>query len=94
MVVKLSYTVYYSTYRSALQISMAENNQLKAGQLIPNSSVGSSSQKAESTSQLDQMFNGLGLDSYIGKKDTGSQVFLGIRVLPENSGFFKRQFLY
>ena len=45
---------------------MAENNQLKAGQLIPNSS-GSQADP----SGLDQMFNGLGLDSYIGKKDTG-----------------------
>ena len=42
---------------------MAENNQLKAGQLIPDSQGGSSG--------LDHMFNGLGLDSYIGKKDTG-----------------------
>ena len=56
----------WAFYRSALQISMAENNQLKAGQLIPNSS-GSQADP----SGLDQMFNGLGLDSYIGKKDTG-----------------------
>ena len=56
----------WALYRSALQISMAENNQLKAGQLIPNSS-GSQADP----SGLDQMFNGLGLDSYIGKKDTG-----------------------
>ena len=60
------YLLLWAFYRSALQISMAENNQLKAGQLIPNSS-GSQADP----SGLDQMFNGLGLDSYIGKKDTG-----------------------
>ena len=62
----LFYPSTWAFYRSALQISMAENNQLKAGQLIPNSS-GSQADP----SGLDQMFNGLGLDSYIGKKDTG-----------------------
>lgn len=42
---------------------MAENNQLKAGQLIPDS---------QDKSGMNHMFNGLGLDSYIDKKDTGS----------------------
>lgn len=39
---------------------MGEGNQLKAGQLIPATST--------STSELDQMFNGLGLGSYVSQK--------------------------
>ena len=69
----MKHFLFYA-FRSALQISMGENNQLKAGQLIPNASVASAA--SESNSQLDQMFNGLGLDSYIGKKDTGTIAYV------------------
>lgn len=49
--------------RSALQISMSDNHVLKSGQLISSST----------TSELDQVFNGLGLESYTcGSKNASS----------------------
>lgn len=50
--------------RSALQISMSENTQVRPDQLIANPSA--------STSAMDDMFSGLGLGSYVQKKDTGA----------------------
>ena len=48
---------------------MSEANQLKPGQLIPSST----SSLAGGLSEFDQMFNGLGLGSYVsGKKDSAS----------------------
>lgn len=48
--------------RSALQISMSDNHVLKSGQLVSSST----------TSELDQVFNGLGLESYTGSKNAAS----------------------
>ena len=54
------------TNRSALQVSMSENMQMKPGELVPSSGL----EAANSTT--DQMFAGLGLGSYVSKKDTGA----------------------
>lgn len=52
--------------RSALQMSMSESNQLKPGQLI--------STPSKSNSEFDQMFNGLGLGSYVSSKETAGSL--------------------
>lgn len=44
---------------------MSENMQNKPGELVPASNLGP-------TNEMDQMFAGLGLGSYISKKDTGA----------------------
>ena len=51
--------------RSALQVSMSENMQNKPGELVPSSNVGS-------VNETDKMFAGLGLGSYVAKRDTGA----------------------
>jgi len=52
--------------KSALQVSMSENMQIKPGELVSSSGL----EAANSTT--DQMFAGLGLGSYVSKKDTGA----------------------
>ena len=52
-------------FRSALQVSMSESMQTKPGELVPSSNL-------EPKSEMDQMFAGLGLGSYVSKKDTGA----------------------
>ena len=47
-------------------MSMSENNQLKPGQLI--------STPSKSNSEFDQMFNGLGLGSYVSSKETAGSL--------------------
>ncbi len=51
--------------RSALQISMSETAQMKSDQLVPSTSKGTQG-------ELDDVFSGLGLGSYVSKKDTGA----------------------
>ena len=53
------------SFRSALQVSMSESMQTKPGELVPSSNL-------EPKSEMDQMFAGLGLGSYVSKKDTGA----------------------
>ena len=52
-------------YRSALKVSMSENMQTKPGELVPSSNL-------EPSNAMDEMFAGLGLGSYVSKKDTGA----------------------
>ena len=47
-------------------MSMSESNQLKPGQLI--------STPSKSNSEFDQMFNGLGLGSYVSSKETAGSL--------------------
>lgn len=58
--------VFFFNFRSALQMSMSESNQLKPGQLI--------STPSKSNSEFDQMFNGLGLGSYVSSKETAGSL--------------------
>ena len=58
--------ILVSPYRSALQISMSENNQLKPGQLI--------STPSKANSEFDQMFDGLGLGSYVSSNETAGSI--------------------
>ena len=44
---------------------MSESMQTKPGELVPSSNL-------EPKSEMDQMFAGLGLGSYVSKKDTGA----------------------
>lgn len=53
----------HNEQRSALEISMSENLQIKSGQLVATEGQ---------QSQTDQLFSGLGLSSYVTKKDSGS----------------------
>ena len=46
-------------------MSMSENLQTKPGELVPSSTL-------EPSNEMDQMFAGLGLGSYVSKKDTGA----------------------
>ena len=46
-------------------MSMSENMQTKPGELVPSSTL-------ESSNEMDQLFAGLGLGSYVSKKDTGA----------------------
>ena len=48
-------------------MSMSENNQLKPGQLI-------STPSSKSNSEFDQMFDGLGLGSYVSKRETAGSI--------------------
>ena len=66
---------FFSIFRSALQISMSESNQLKSNQLVPSTSNGR-------RSELDDVFSGLGLGSYVGKKDTGA---IATSMMPNNT---------
>ena len=58
--------LFFFNFRSALQMSMSESNQLKPGQLI--------STPSKSNSEFDQMFNGLGLGSYVSSKETAGSL--------------------
>ena len=56
---------FFHLFRSALQVSMSENMQIKPGELVSASNL-------EPNNAMDQMFAGLGLGSYVSKKDTGA----------------------